>query len=135
MQEVHYKELQDSMPTFIRRPDGLTWLGKHYPKGTEFPWKTIGVTFDQARNLFHASQIYHSDKLTVETKTGDGLDELNLEQLHALVDKLNARVEKNVNGNKTSFTRMKVKKSQRLDKQRGLIRSWRRGPYGQIESQ
>ena len=89
---VHYKELQDSMPTFVKSQSGITWNGRFYESGKEFPWKTLGVTFDQARILFHSHQIYHSDKLTVEFKVGDGLDEMTVDQLHYLVSTINAKV-------------------------------------------
>jgi hypothetical protein len=133
MQEVRYTELQDSMPTFIRRPDGLTWKGRHYPKGTEFPWKTIGVTFDQARNLFHASQIYHSDILTAENKVGDGLGLLDIDQLHEVVERINTKVKLITKDNKKAYQTKKCKQSTVVDKQRGLIRSWRRN-FGHIEN-
>ena len=56
---------------------------------------------------------------------------MNIEQLTAVVDSINEKV-KAKTPNKTTFDRIKCKKSKILDKQRGLIRSWRRN-YGQYE--
>jgi hypothetical protein len=130
---VYYKELQDSMPTFVKRPAGIAWKGQFYELGKEFPWKTLGVTFDQARLLFHDHQIYHSDKLTVVHKVGDGLDAMTIEQLHYLVDSFNAKVKANANGVKQKYDKEKCKMSRVLSTQRGLIRSWRRN-FGHLEN-
>ena len=130
---VYYKELQDSMPVFVKSPAGITWHGKFYARTKEFPWKTLGITFEQARTLFHSDQIYHSDILTVEHKVGDGLDGLTIEQLHSLVEGFNKRVKLNAKENKIKYEREKCKMSRLVDKQRGLIRSWRNN-FGHLEN-
>tara|TARA_R110000796_G_scaffold30122_11_gene80769 strand:- start:2964 stop:3368 length:405 start_codon:yes stop_codon:yes gene_type:complete len=134
MAETHYKDFQDSLPIFVQRPDGLTWVGRHYPKDTEFPWKTIGIEYEKVRNLFYATQLYHSDRLSEEFKVGDGLDVLSISELHSLVGKINEKVKKATSGNKTAFQRKKCKQSQVVNKQRGLIRSWR-SSFGELENE
>lgn len=134
MTETYYKDFQDSLPVFIRRPDGLTWNGRHYPKDTEFPWKTLSIDYEKARNLFYASQLYHSDRLAETFKAGDGLDMIGIEDLHVLVDKINGKVKKATGDNKAAFNRKKCKKSNIVNKQRGLIRSWRSN-FGELENE
>jgi hypothetical protein len=134
MTDVYYKELQDSMPTFVKAAAGITWNGRFYESGKEFPWKTLGVTFDQARILFHSHQLFHSDKLTVEQKVGDGLDAMTIDQLNYLVDGFNVKVKANAKDNKLKYDREKCKHSRVVSKQRGLIRSWRSN-FGYLENQ
>jgi hypothetical protein len=129
-----YKDLQDSMPTFVKKPSGITWAGRFYARGKEFPWKTLGVSFDTARTLFYSDQIFHSDELTVEHKVGDGLDMLAIGELHKLVETINEKVAKATKNNKSEFQRKKCKKSNIVAKQRGLIRSWRSN-FGQLENE
>ena len=128
-----YKDLQDSMPVFVKSFDGIIWNGKQYMAGKEFPWKTIGVTFDQARTMFVNHQIFHSDELTIEHKVGDGLDAMTIEQLTHLVDSINIKVKANAKDNKMKYGKEKCKRSRIVDKQRGLIRSWRRN-FGYLEN-
>lgn len=133
MTTVYYKDLQDSMPTFVRKPSGITWNSRFYAQGKEFPWKTIGISFEQARLLFVTDQIMHSDKLAAETKVGDGLELLDINQLHAVVDAINEKVKLITKDNKKAYQTKKCKQSTVVDKQRGLIRSWRRN-FGHIEN-
>ena len=130
---VFYKDLQDSMPTFVKAFSGIAWNSRFYAAGKEFPWKTLGVTFDQARILFLNHQIYHSDKLAAENKVGDGLDALTIEQLHGLVKTFNEKVKLNAGESKVKYDREKCKFSRIVDKQRGLIRSWRNN-FGHLEN-
>ena len=121
------------MPLFVKAPAGLTWAGRFYDRGKEFPWKTLGIPFATAKIYFNDDILYHSEVLTVEQKVGDGLDALSVGELHDLVDKLNESVLKNAAGNSNKFKREKVKKSQIVNKQRGLIRSWRNN-FGHLEN-
>ena len=84
------------------------------------------------QQLYQNDYLYHNASLEVETKVGDGLEALNSEALLALVEKLNGRVQAKAK-TKTDFERQKCKKSKIDDKQRGLIRSWRRS-YGHMEN-
>lgn len=128
-----YKDFQDSLPTFIRKPQGLTWAGRHYTQGKEFPWKTLSVSFDQARVMFYNDLIYHNAELAAETKVGDGLDALTLDELKVIVDNINTKVKAVCGDNKAKYNTHKCKQSTIVDKQRGLIRSWRRN-FGEIEN-
>lgn len=130
---THYKDLQDSMPVFVKTPNGITWQGKTYKRGEEFPWKTLKVTFEQTKLLFTADLIYHNDVLASEQDVGDGLDKMTIDQLHHVVETINESVKKNAGGNKTKFNKEKCKKSRVLSKQKGLIRSWRNN-FGHLEA-
>lgn len=134
MAEVYYKELQDSLPLFVKSPSGITWAGRFYERGKEFPWKTLGISFETTRTLFYSDQLFHSDKLSVEHKVGDGLDMLSISELHKLVDTINEKVKKATGTNKNQFQHKKCKKSNIVAKQRGLIRSWRSN-FGQLENE
>lgn len=129
---THIKDFQDSLPVFVKSPSGVTWNGRFYARGKEFPWKTLACTFDQARTLFYSHVLYHSSELTTEIKVGDGLDSLTIEQLQAKVDEINTKVKTHTK-NKTEFDRKKCKKSSLVLKQRGLIRQWR-SIFGHMEN-
>lgn len=130
---IYYKDFQDSLPVFVKKPSGITWAGRFYAQGKEFPWKTLSVTFDQARTLFYSDQVMHSDKLTEENKIGDGLDTLSLDELKVIVNNINTKVKAHTGDNKKQYNLKKCKQSTVVDKQRGLIRSWRRN-FGHLEN-
>lgn len=130
---TQYKDFQDSIPVFVKKPSGITWAGRFYPRGKEFPWKTLSVDFQTARTLFYSDQIFHSDELTVEHKVGDGLELLSITELHKLVDTINLKVKK-ATKSKAEYQKKKCKLSQIVDKQRGLIRTWRSN-FGQLENE
>lgn len=90
------------------------------------------MEYDLVKKFFDLRLFHHNDERTVETKVGDGLDMMTKEELHALVDSLNAKVKKNTNS-LNDYNKYKVKRSQIRDKQMGLIRSWRRH-YGKFEA-
>ena len=130
---TEYPHFQDSLPTFVRKPGGITWSGTFYPQNSEFPWKTLSVTLDTAMTLFYSDQIMHSTRLSKEMKIGDGLDELDVDALSALVDRINAKVEDKATGTR-EYNSKKCKKSKIKSKQIGLIRSWRRN-FGHLEKE
>lgn len=105
--------------------------GKTWETQKHFPWKELGVDKDKVMNLYNIGYLYHNEELAANMKVGDGLEALDVDGLHALVDSINQKV-KNRTDSKTEFDRKKCKKSKILDKQRGLIRSWRRS-YGELE--
>ena len=96
--------------------------GKIYEAGAQFKWKEMRVDTRKVQIMYTNGQFYHSDELeeTLAPSIGDGLDELNIESLHKLVEKINEKV-KSLNDPKVKF----CKKSMIKDKQAGLIRSWR----------
>ena len=117
-------------PVFVKHPF-QSW-GRVLQKGDEFKWKEIGVTEEKALILYKQGFIYHNPEFEVELKVGDGLEQLDIAGLHGLVDSINAKV-KSKTPSEAEFQKKKCKKSKIVDKQRGLIRSWRRN-YGHMET-
>ncbi len=117
-------------PVFVKRPF-QSW-GRQLKKGDEFKWKEIGVTEEKTLILYREGFIYHNSDFEVERRVGDGLEELDVAGLHGLVDSINDKVNSKTNS-EADFHKKKCKKSKIVDKQRGLIRSWRRN-YGHMET-
>jgi len=127
---------QENMPFQLDRPVFVKYpfqsWGRVLQKGDEFKWKEIGVTEEKALILYKQGFIYHNPEFEVELKVGDGLEQLDVDGLHGLVDNINAKVKSKTKSD-TEFQKKKCKKSKIVDKQRGLIRSWRRN-YGHMET-
>jgi hypothetical protein len=105
--------------------------GRNWKTQEHFPWKEMGIDEGKVISLYGIDYLYHNDELASNLKVGDGLEALDVAGLHALVDSINDKV-KAKTSSQTEFERKKCKKSKILDKQRGLIRSWRR-TYGELE--
>lgn len=110
-------------PVFFRIPTFAG--GRQYEAGDEFKWKELGVDSTKVQILYRERVIHHNTELEVQRKVGDGLEELDVDGLHAVVDNINNKV-KLKTSSQADFERKKCKKSKIADKQRGLIRSWRR---------
>jgi hypothetical protein len=127
---------QENMPFQLDRPVFVKYpfqsWGRVLQKGDEFKWKEIGVTEEKALILYKQGFIYHNPEFEVELQVGDGLEQLDVDGLHGLVDSINAKVKSKTKSD-TEFQKKKCKKSKIVDKQRGLIRSWRRN-YGHMET-
>lgn len=127
---------QENMPFQLDRPVFVKYpfqsWGRVLQKGDEFKWKEIGVTEEKALILYKQGFIYHNSEFEVELKVGDGLEQLDVDGLHGLVDNINVKVKSKTKSD-TEFQKKKCKKSKIVDKQRGLIRSWRRN-YGHMET-
>lgn len=114
---------QYDRPVFVKVPfeaHNRKWL-----QGDHFPWKEMSIDGDTVKILFDNSFLYHSDELSATMKVGDGLEELDIEGLHQIVEDTNKRV-KAIASNERQFINNKMKQSTKADRQRGLIRSWRR---------
>ena len=120
---------QFDLPVFVKmefNANGRTWSRQDH-----FPWKEVGVATDKVMQLYNMGFLYHNAELSSKMKVGDGLESLGSTGLDALVDEINRKV-KAKTSTEQEFTKKKCKKSKILDKQRGLIRSWRRN-YGELE--
>jgi len=122
---------QFDRPVFVRVP--FTSAGRHLDKGDIFKWLETGVSRETAQILYNQGFLYHDDdKVARENaEIGDGLDALSVDELHALVKKINESVKAKTK-NVTEFDRKKCKKSTVKWKQAGLIRSWR-NQWGSLE--
>ena len=122
---------QHNIPVFVISE--FTASGKRWLRGKHFPWLEMKIPVRTVQILFNQGFVKHNPELEKKyTKIGDGLEELDKEQLHALVDKINDAVKRNT-AHKTEFTKKKCPKSNYPDKQRGHIRRWRY-LYGELEN-
>ena len=122
---------QFDRPVFVRIPfDGHK---RTFKVGDEFKWKELGVNELRVEILYNKGWLHHNSDMEVKTKVGDGLEELTVEGLHDIVNSINDKVKAKTNS-KLEFDNKKCKKSKIADKQRGLIRSWRR-KYGHLETE
>jgi len=122
---------QFDRPVFVRIPfDGHK---RTFKVGDEFKWKELGVNELRVEILYNKGWLHHNSDMEVKTKVGDGLEELTVEGLHDIVKSINDKVKAKTNS-KLEFDSKKCKKSKIADKQRGLIRSWRR-KYGHLETE
>jgi hypothetical protein len=123
---------QPNRPVYVKTPFNG---GKAYKVDDLFPWENLKVPMDTVKTLFDNDFLKHSDELEETTeanqKVGDGLSELNIDQLHTLVDNINARLKSSVK-HITEYNKKKVPTSRIKDKQIGLIRRWRL-TYGNLE--
>lgn len=111
---------QTDKPLFCKVP--LRARGRVYEAGAQFKWQEMKIDPKRVRIMYTNGDFYHSDELEekLEPTIGDGLEEMNLETLHKLVEKINEKV----NSLKDPKIRT-CKKSNIKMKQVGLIRSWR----------
>lgn len=121
---------QYDRPVFVKIP--FRARGKLWKKNHEFPWREMNIATESVESLYANDYLLHSPDLEVSQKKGDGLEELPLDILHKIVDEYVERV-KEVAQHKTQFEQRKPKKSKLADKQRGLIRSWRRNHLDWLE--
>ena len=129
-------DIQTDQPVFVRStPPGMDYLkfaGRKYKRGDHVPWQDLGIDYQIIKRFMDLHFLHHSEEKTAEAKVGDGLDMMTVEELHTLVDSINAKVKANTT-TETAYNKQKCKKSQIRDKQMGLIRSWRRH-YGKFEA-
>jgi len=106
--------------------------GRTYNAGDELKWKEIGLDKELVKILYREGRLRHDATLETKAKVGDGLEQLDSEGLTLLVNSINENV-KSKTKSKTDYDKSKCKLSKIPDKQRGLIRSWRRN-YGHMET-
>lgn len=127
---LHPTPFQFDRPLFVKIPFNA---GKrNWERQEEFKWKELNFDTDKVMTLYNNGYLYHNTDLEKSTLVGDGLELLDAESLDALVNTINEKVKKH-SKNTLEFDKRKCKKSKILDKQRGLIRSWRRS-YGHLEN-
>lgn len=127
---MRHNIFQLEQPVFVKTP--FRGHSKDWKKGQHFPWKEMSMDTDKVHRLFIKGFIYHNADLADKAKVGDGLENLEIEALHAIVDEINDKVKLKTK-HKTEYTKKKCAKSTIADKQRGLIRRWR-SIYGDMET-
>lgn len=118
---------------YVRNPNGLLMNGRRYEKGDLVPWKERGLPKENIERLYNELHLHHNEDLdeVQKPKIGDGLDEMNSEELGILVKSINDKVKAKVATKDYDMRKCRVSKLP--EKQRGLIRSWRRN-YGELET-
>ena len=122
--------LQYDRPVFVKVP--FTGGNREWKRQEHFPWKELSVDKNAVEALYNNDYLYHNGELEDKAKVGDGLEALDVEALTSVVDSINEKVKAKTTS-QAEFDRKKCKKSKIVEKQRGLIRSWRR-TYGQLEN-
>lgn len=109
--------------------------GKFWKTGDRFNWEFLMVPLDKVHSAFINGLVHHNEDLEEEVMKkvtiGDGLEELDIDQLHVLVANINAKV-KDKTKDTSEFLAKKCATSKLKDKQVGLIRRWRM-TYGDME--
>lgn len=127
-----------SRPVFVKK-DGLQAAGAVWKQGDRFRWEHFGTSHDIIQQMFFNDQLYHNEEFEEEEEqqvakisVGDGLDDLTLEQLHIVVERINAKVKEKTKTAKE----FSDKKCPKVPKDRGAqirrIRNWRL-TYGELE--
>jgi len=120
---------QINSPVFVRIP--FQSRGRIWERGKHFKWSEMGMDEKRIRIMYNQGFLFHDNDLAEnidENTLGDGLNDLDLDSLHAIVKQINEKVKAKAKTEK-EFLRSKCKISKIKDKQVGIIRSWRR-TYG-----
>ena len=114
---------QYDRPVFVRIP--FDTRGKTWKREEELKWREMNMPQDTIQILYNNGYLIHNSELESTLQVGDGLEALDSQGLKDIVDDYNARV-KAVVKTELEFKRRKCPSSLIADKQRGLLRSWRR---------
>jgi len=123
-------QLQLDRPIFVRIP--FEARNKTWAVGQHLPWREMNMPQDTIQILFNQGFLIHDEESETLMQVGDGLEAIDVEGLHQIVDDYNKRI-KAVVPNDTAFIRRKCPTSKIATKQRGLIRSWRRNNLDWLE--
>lgn len=121
---------QIDRPVFVRIP--FKARNKLWKQGEHLPWKEMSFEQDRIQILFSQGYVIHSEEQEVTMQVGDGLEALDVEGLNQIVKEYNDRLTK-VTTIKNVLQRRKCPTSKLADRQRGLIRSWRRNNLDWLE--
>jgi hypothetical protein len=127
------KIFNPARPLFVKTP--VQSAGKVWDRGERYNWEFLQIPLDKVQAMFIGGWVHHNPELEEEVvkkvTIGDGLEELDLDQLHVLVGNINAKV-KDKTKNNSEFLAKKCPTSRLKDKQIALIRRWRTA-YGDME--
>jgi len=108
---------------------GTTWK-----PGDVFDWQRRGIPWQTVLTMFNQGFLRQEppSEEPIKVVVGDGLDELNSDELAAIVDNINAKV-KQFTKTEREYNTKKCKASTITKKQRGHIRTWRNSPWADWE--
>lgn len=122
-----YLGLQIDWPLFVKNPfkSGRFTL----QRGDHFKWQESNIDPAAVAQLYAQGYIGHDAEREITNNLGDRLLELTKGQMDTLVRLLNAEV-KNRCVTKEEFNKSRCKGSSKLDRQRGLVKSFlRQNPW------
>ena len=125
-------------PLFVSQQ--FTAFGKTWAVDAPFAWEDLGLEYqdDTVHQLYNNYFLNHREDLEsifvedAKRVVGDGLEEMPLDAIHLIVEKINksvrlqCRTDKEYSIKKCPFSKIK-------DKQIGLLRRWRM-TYGSLEN-
>ena len=131
-------------PDYSKLPFQLDWVhtvkrpfssaGTQWETGDFFDWKQRSISWENVLTLFNQGFLRQeppSEKLE-RAAVGDGLDELDQDELSAIVKNINAKVRQFTKTTR-EYNMKKCKASTVTKKQRGHIRTWRNSPWADWE--
>ena len=121
---------QYDKPVFVRIP--FIARNKEWKQGEHLPWREMNFSKERIEVLYNNGALIHNDEFEVLMHVGDGLEALDQQGLKQIVDDYNVRI-KAVVKTEADFKRRKCPMSLLNEKQRGLIRSWRRNNLDWLE--
>lgn len=121
---------QFDRPVFVRIP--FDARGKTWKREEHLPWKEMNFPTDTIQILYNNGYLIHNDEIETRLQVGDGLEALDMVGLKQIVDDYNERI-KEVVKTDLDFKRRKCPSSTLADRQRGLLRSWRRNNLNWLE--
>lgn len=131
-------------PDYSSLPFQLDWVqtvklpfkgfGSEWNRGDVFDWQQRGVPWEKVLLLFNQGHLRQQPPSEENKKVviGDGLDELNSDELAVIVKSINAKV-KQFTKTEREYNTKKCKASSITKKQRGHIRTWRNSPWADWE--
>lgn len=117
-------------PVFVQQP--FIYRNKKWDYEDHLPWREMNMDQSIVQTYYNMNYLAHSEEKETRMQVGDGLEAISIEGLEQIVDDYNERVKK-VTSTQTDFLRRKCPKSKIADKQRGLLRSWRRNNLTWLE--
>lgn len=112
----------------------FTASGKRWERGDHFDWKRRSIPWNIVAQKHARGELTQRppEEGAIKTTVGDGLDELTVDELHVIVNTINAKVKLHTKTAK-EYGIKKCKSSTILEKQRGHIRRWRNSPWADME--
>jgi len=130
-------------PDYSKLPFQLNWTqfvkqefkgyGSEWKPGDVFDWDYRGIPWEDVISLFNRGLLRQEPPDENKRKVvGDGLDELNQDELTVIVKNINKKV-KQFTKTDREYNMKKCKASTVTKKQRGHIRTWRNSPWADWE--
>lgn len=125
-----------SRPVFVKADKFQVATG-FLKQGDFYDWENLCGDPVKIQQLFYSEHLHHNPELEEVKKAspvvGDGLDGLNIEQLHTVIDVINNKVKMKVKNNSEYTLKKCPKVAKDVGTQIRKIRFWRT-TYGDLEN-